>query len=429
MPTFTYKALSATGQACSSSIDAADRKAAMRKIRQLGLKPVEIHIEGSGPKPSKPSKPTSRPAAQPAKQESSAQRQKTQLSNNIHASPKLALPFYRKLLQLHSGGMPIGDALHLMSHRMTEPSMRQTCEAIYRDLTEGRTLAMAMAARPKIFDPTHPHLIEAAEATGNLVPILKNIISNVERAQELRKKVQGAMVYPILLCLFAMGVVAIFLFFLLPNIEQMLTKVGDELNIAARIMIGLSDFALTDGPYILAALAIAAAATLQWRKTELGREKTDAWMLSVPMLGRIAYNSEACRLTNIIGVMLSNGVNTTETLRLSANVIRNRLMLQQFQSARNLINDGAPFSTAMLRTGLLAEIDTDILGIGEGTGNLAASFEELYKTRADELSDQLKLATNLVAGLALAFAFSLVVVITFAVVLSIMDMSSGLLNR
>ncbi len=428
MPTFSYKGVQSGGGSVTGELEAADRRQATQRLRAQRIQPVSLkQVESSGGKKNR--------------RELRAAAEEEDADINIQAGPKggglrsrfggrkhLALPFFTKLLQLHASGMPAGDAVSLMSQRMTDPNLKQLCSDIYKDLSEGRTLAASLRTMPETFDATMTHLLEAGEATGNVVPILQNLISSLEQRRELTRKVRSSMAYPMVICVVALGVVALFLFFLLPRIESMLASLGGELNLAARLMIGASDFALTQGPFILAGLIVIGLSLYQWRRTDTGREKTDRWLLRLPLLRQVFYNSDLCRVTNVISILLGNGINTTEALRLAENTVQNRVLLRRFQGARQLINDGAPFSAAFRKHGFLPDMDLDILAIGENTGSLVGSFEEIYRTHAQELTDRLKFLTSLVAGLALTFAFVMVFVLTVGIVMSILNMSQSLLG-
>jgi len=429
MPTFNYKGIGEGGQTVTGAIEAADRKAALRKIRAARVRPVDVKAGKAGRAAySKQSSPAAKKvaegevkAAEPEKKAGRLFSRKTKLSR------KHALPFFRKLHQLHKSGMPIGDAMQIMSTRMGDPALKALSSETFRHLSEGRTLANAMRGMPECFEPTMSYLIEAGEATGNLQPILHNIIEHLERRQALQKEIQGAMAYPIMICFVALGVVALFLFYLLPRIQGMLDQMGGELNLSARIMIGLADFALIQGPFVLAGLFVIFLSIVQWRKTEKGRYSTDAFALRAPLIAGLYYNSDICRMANIMNVLLSNGVNTTESMRLAENTLENKVLMEKYVAARTMINDGAPFSGAFKRYGLLPDIDLDILSIGENTGSLAPSFHEIYLTHAEELSGKLKFVTRLIAGLALGFAFTMVFVLTLAIVMSILNMSQSMM--
>jgi type II secretory pathway component PulF len=193
-------------------------------------------------------------------------------------------------------------------------------------------------------------------------------------------------------------------------------------------MIGFSDFSVKEGPFVFAGLIALLIAYIQWRKTEKGRIISDRWILKVPMISSIYYNADICRITNIMGILLGNGVNTTESLRLAENTVQNRSLLARFQAARTLINDGAPFSASFKRFAIFSDMDIDILNIGENTGSVVAAFKELYRTHSIELESKLKFSTNLLAGGALAFAFVMVFVLTLGIVTSILQLSETMMG-
>lgn len=425
---FEYKGVDAAGKSVNGSLDAVDRKQVIKKLRLQKIKPIEIKVskgKGRGKLQAKVDKADVKEQLDtPGTKASSGS-----VMGRFQKGEKLALPFFTKLLQLHKSGMPLGDAVSLMSQRMSSAALTELAAQLYKDLSEGRTLATAMRQVPDVFDPTLGHLIEAGEATGNLAPILENIIENLEQRAELKKKVMSAMAYPMLIGMVALGVVALFLFFLLPRIRTMMESMDGELNMIAKLMIWVSEFSLQEGPFVFAGLLAAVIAYFQWRKTEKGRIITDRWILKVPMLSSIYYNADICRITNIMGILLGNGVNTTESLRLAENTVQNRSLLARFQAARTLINDGAPFSASFKRFALFSDMDIDILNIGENTGSVVASFKELYRTHAIELESKLKLSTNLLAGGALFFTFVMVFLLTLGIVTSILDLSKTMMAQ
>ena len=142
---------------------------------------------------------------------------------------------------------------------------------------------------PQYFSESSTIVNEAGESTGNLSPILAKIISHLEEKREIRSKVVGSMTYPVFVGFVAIGVVIFFLFFLLPQIQEMLDSLGGELNLMAKVLINGSNLLLTLGPFILIGLLVGLGSILQWNKTEKGGMALDKNLLKLPLFGRILY--------------------------------------------------------------------------------------------------------------------------------------------
>lgn len=468
MASFSYRGVRTDGKPSSGTLEAADRKQALVRLRQLGVRPLEVTLAGAQPAVAPAQRGSSREteAAQGGLratgfspddvrgrgQAATAQSamvaggnladadfavtkavvpegaKRSGLLARLGSGRALALPFLLKFRQLHGSGMPLGEVLQVMANRMSDPQLKALSQHLYKDLSEGRTLAAAVKGRSDIFDPTMSYLIEAGEATGNLVPILSNIIEHLQTRKALSKKIKSSLAYPCLITSMALVVVGIFLFFLVPRIEDMLGSMGTEMGFTASLMVGMSEFLLHKGPFILAALLLAVLALVRWRRSPQGRRRTDAWLLRLPLVRQIAYNAEICRATNVLAILLGNGVNTTESLRLAENTLQNTILRERFAAARNSINDGSGFAAAFKRYGLLPDIDIDILNVGESTGSLVSSFAEVYRSHAEELTSRLSLVTNLISGVAMAFAFGLIFILTLSIVLSVMNVSQSMLT-
>jgi len=414
MPTFAYKAMTADGKTRSGSLDATDRKAALRKLKAQALRPLDISLRGDRQAAATPK------AAPEVKAEDPAQ-DKPVSKRKLFApksGPKLAHAFLTKLLQLHGSGMPLGDAVSLIAQRVREAGLQRLAQELYRDLSEGHTLAAAMRRHPKTFDPATPFLIEAGEATGNLKPILENLIQHLEEMAEIKRRVRAGLAYPMLIAIFAIGLGILCVTFLIPTVQGVLDSLGGELNMLSRIMIGLSDFTVSWGPILAGGLLVAVAALMQWRRTPKGRAWTDRWLLRLPFTATIIRAGNLSRLANIMNILMSNGVNTTESLRLAENTLTNTHLRGQFSAARNLIQDGAPFSSAFRRYGIMTASDLDILTVGENTGSLVNAFHEIAQLHMRNLSQAfvvLRLTITTAAfGIVIALVATLILTILLA---------------
>ena len=418
MPKFSYKAIAPAGNIITCDMDAAARKQVIQKLAAQDIKPLTIRLLNQTGNKNK------------------AHTQHTvkgnQWFNNIklifriRSKRKLALNFLQKLRELLASGMPLGDAVRLMSQRLNDPYIRVLCDKIWRNLSEGYTLSKSMAEMPEVFNESSIHLVEAGEATGNLTPILDKIVTHMEETTELRNRILNSLAYPLFICIIAFAVVGFFLFFLLPKIRSMLLTLGGEIQLFAKILINGSDIALKSAPIVIIIFVTLFIALIQWRKKPIGRNKTDNWLLRIPFIGKIFYYSEIFQSSSLIATLMESGINTTESLRLSEKTFNNTQLKAKFSESRQQIQEGASVAIAFNRTQFMPDLALDILTVGENTGNLVNSLREITKIYRRELTHYLQILTAVISSAALIFAFILVTIIALSIIFSVFQVSNSL---
>ena len=177
---------------------------------------------------------------------------------------------------------------------------------------------------------------------------------------------------------------------------------------------------------MLVGLIVAALAFQQWRRTDIGRRRSDLWLLRVPLLGKILFFGDLFQVGNLISTLLESGINTTETLRLTERTVKNTELRKRFNVARGQVNEGLSIAQAFQRNQFMPDLAVDILTVGENTGNLAHSMSEITKGFRDELTARLTRLTTLVSTGALIFAFVLVALIAMGIVTSVFQVSRTL---
>ncbi|MBO7521223.1 MAG: type II secretion system F family protein [Opitutales bacterium] len=398
MPDFTYK-ISSGGKVESGSISASDRKTALSKLSRGGKTVLEL-------KSADASNSVSASAA----------------AAEVKGGEELALAFFKKMMQLCKGGMPIADALRGLAQRSLNKNMQALARDLYKNISEGATLASAMSAFPKLFEPSILNLADAGESTANIVPIFQNIIKYLEGKKALRASVVSALVYPIILCALASGVVLLFLFYLLPMIQNMMSNLGGEINLPVKILIVFGDVLMFGLPVAVVVFFALAVFISRWRATESGRLASDRILLKIPLAGKIIYNADLGRVTNLISTLYASGVNTTETLKMAERTIGNSYLRLRFQQCRLAINDGAAVAASFKKYAIFDDDDIDILSVGERTGSLVECFAEIYNLHMETLASSIKRATSILT----AVAFITAVVIIFLVALGIVSSVYGL---
>ena len=417
MAVFKYLAIDAKGKTLSGSVDASSEREARKKIRSQKLTLIKFTSGGGkGKKESKSGK----------FKDKSLSLKTRSIRKGSSKGEKIGLEFLKRLNELHGSGMPVADSVKLLNSRLSDPYQKEIAGTLWRELTEGRTLSKAMRFLPQYFSESSTFVIEAGEATGNLSPILAKIISHLEEKREIRSKVVGSMTYPVFVGFVAIGVVIFFLFFLLPQIQEMLDSLGGELNLMAKILINGSNLLLTLGPFILIGILVGLGSILQWNKTEKGGMSLDKNLLKLPLFGPILYLSELFQLTSLLSTLIWSGIGLTENLRLCEKTIKNRFLRNHFRSARALVNEGKSLPESLRKFKFMPLMQLDVIEVGEKTGNLGNSMEDASRTFRNELTKKIQIMTTLVSGGALGFAFSLVALVAISIVTSIFQVSKSI---
>jgi len=426
MPTFHYLAIDSRGRTIPGELEADDRRSVRSHLRGKGLTPVDVRTKGGAAEGVKAKANSRKGNAVGSKSDSNGSDTPRKSFSLGGSHEKIGLEFMKRLLELHGSGMPVADSVKLLHQRLSDPQQKEIAGTLWRELSEGRSLARAMRLMPDYFGESTSYVIEAGEATGSVAPILRRIIGYIEEKREIRSKVLGSMAYPSFIGFIAFGVVLFFLFFLLPQIQDMLDSLGGELNFMAKALITGSNLVMTFGPFAVIFLLIGAFSVRQWNKTEGGGITISRVMLRIPLIGRILYYSELFQLNSLVGTLVTSGIGLTENLRLSERTIKNLSFRLKFRSARALVNEGKSLPDALRKFDFMPAMQLDVMDVGERTGNLAHSLEEIANSFRTELSRRIKRMTTIVTAGALGFAFGLVALVAVSIVTSIFQVSNSI---
>jgi type II secretory pathway component PulF len=423
MPRFSYKARDRDGQSVESAIDAPSRKDVLRLLSARGLSVAAVSEAAAASGPAPNGAPRKRPAAQapaPAAEPAAG-------VARGDTAPRRAerLPFLESLHDLTSSGLSAGEAVRLLSVRIKEPRQRALCEGLWARLSEGAPLSRAMGAFPAVFDPATVNLIHAGEATGSLNDTLARLIEHLTEQREMRVALLTAMAYPVLIVFVSFGVILFFLFFLLPRLQTLMTSLGGKMPLSTRILIGLANFTLHYGIFVVMAVVVGLVFLWRWRASEAGREKSDAWLLKVPVVGPFIVSQTVLEFSQTLGVLLQNGITAADALKMTGRQIGNRVHRKAFDVAIERVLEGEALSSALTRTGCFPELVLDRVAVGENTGNVVPSLKDIGKTYQKKISRQLGVFTQVVAGAILGCVFILVGFIVVSMVMAILQVSSG----
>lgn len=425
MPTFSYSARDTSGATVKGSLDAGSRKAAIRHLSGRGLTPVKLSESSGGA--------SLRRDPDENKEEGAGWKKLFSVGGGRKEAHKFSrrdrLPFLRALTDLLSAGVQSGDAVRMLSRRLSEGRQKSLAVAIWEDLSQGQSLSNAMRVHSEVFDEASISLVEAGEATGSLGEILKRLVADLEDREELRSKLISAMAYPIFIVGVAIAVVLVFLYFLLPRIQTLLAGLGGKLPLPTRLLIAASEIMVTWGPVFAIGLTTAGIALWAWRKKPKGREVIDHRALGFPGLGAFLRDADLLRMVQTLGLLLENGITTITALALTERTILNTTIRRTFNEARLKIAEGTTISTALRDTGYLPDLVADILVIGDNTGNLVPGLHEVARFYRNRQSKQLNFFVGAMSIGVLMVAFVFVALIAFGIILAVFQLSSNLRVR
>jgi len=422
MPRFAYKGRDQAGQPVESAIDAPSRKDALRLLSARGVNIAAVSEAGGAAAAGANGAPRKRAAAPAPAAEPSAG---MQLRGDSAPRRAERLPFLEALHDLTSSGLSAGEAVRLLSIRIKEPRQRTLCEGLWARLSEGAPLSRAMGAFPAVFDSSTVNLIQAGEATGSLNDTLTRLIEHLTEQKEMRIALLTAMAYPLLIVFVSFMVILFFLFFLLPRLQTLMQSLGGKMPLSTRVLIGLANFTLHYGIFVALAAAVGLVMLWRWRASEAGREKSDAWLLKMPIIGPFIISQTVLEFSQTLGVLLQNGITAADALRMTGRQIGNRVHRKAFDGAIERVLEGEALSSALTRTGCFPELVLDRVAVGENTGNVVPSLKDIGTTYQKKISRQLNMFTQVIAGVILGLVFILVGFIVIAMVMAILQVSSS----
>jgi len=424
MARFAYSGRDRAGAPISGDLEAPSRRDALRVLATRGYQVTRV-AEAAAPAAKGKAAKAKAAAAAPAA--GGASRSFEFRLGGSDSTPRRAeqLSFLESLHDLTGSGLSAGEAVRLLSIRIKEPRLRTLTSALWESLSEGAPLSRAMGEFPQVFDTATLNLIQAGEATGSLHDTLERLIVHLNERKELQRQLVSALAYPIFMVFVAIGVVLFFLFFLLPRLQSLLGSLGGTMPLSTKILVGLADFALHYGIFVVIAAALAAIFFWQWRNTDRGRNTSDAWLLRLPLVGPFLVARTVLEFSQTLYVLLANGITASEALRMTERQITNRVHQRAFNEATARVLEGEALSVAIGRTECFPDLVLDRLAVGENTGNVVPSLKDIAKAHQKIISSKLSMFTGVIATAVLMSVFIFVGFIAYAIVSAIFQVSAS----
>ena len=415
MATFQYIAKDSAGNETRGTVEAGDRNSAIAAVRAQGLLPTALGEVKSSSGPAAKS-PARKPGAASAQKKGGALNKDIQINIKLpnwlkgKIKTKVLTQFTRQLATLVNAGLPLMRGLEVLKRQMRDPQMLEALGGISDNIAAGGTFSESLTQYPKIFDKLYVNMVKAGEAGGVLEVVLGRLAEFAEKGERIKNKVKGAMIYPIVVLIAAVGITAFLLVTVIPKFQQVFNDMlgGAALPGITQFVINLSNWVQHNG----LTLAIIVAALIVIKKvvgkTEKGATFFDWLSLKMPVTGTLVQRTAVSRVTRTLGTLLASGVPILQSLVIVRDTTGNRIVSKALQNVHDAVKEGEGMTAPLAACPVFPPMVVSMVEVGEETGALADMLTRIANTYDDEVD-------NAVAGMTAAIEPALIIVLAVVV--------------
>ncbi len=329
----------------------------------------------------------------------------------------------RQFATLVRSGLPIEEALKAVSQQCEKTRLKNLLLAVRSRVMEGHPLAVALGDFPRVFSDLYRATISAGEQSGHLDEVLDKLADYTENRQALRDKIVQALIYPILVVIVAILVVAGLMTYVVPQIIQVFENMGQALPPLTRGLIAVSDFTRDSGP-LLAVLLVALFIGLRLLLRRPGpRRRFHRLLLALPLVRHLVRGLNAARFARTLSILNASGVPVLEALRISAQVVTNLPMRDAVEAAARQVREGSSLHRALDRSGYFPPMTIHLIASGEASGKLELMLERAANSQERELESLMQTLLGLFGPLVILVMGGIVLVIILAMLLPIINLN------
>ncbi|WP_117235621.1 type II secretion system inner membrane protein GspF [Vibrio maerlii] len=402
MAAFEYKALDKRGRNKKGVIEADSARQARQRLKDQDLIPVEV-IE--------------------TQVKAKKARSSTMTFQRGISTPDLAL-LTRQLATLVQSGMPLEECLRAVSEQSEKPRIRTMLASVRAKVIEGYTLADSLAEYPLVFDDLFRSMVAAGEKSGHLDSVLERLADYAENRQAMRSKLQQAMIYPIVLVVFALGIVAFLLAAVVPKIVGQFIQMGQELPQSTQLLLAASEFVQNYGVIVaLVVIALFYIAKIILRQPS-ARLSWDRRVVHLPFVGKISRGLNTSRFARTLSICTSSAIPILEGMKVAVDVMSNQFVKQQVTNAAENVREGASLRSALDQTKLFPPMMLHMIASGEQSGELESMLSRAADNQDKSFESLVNISLSLFTPILIALMAGMVLFIVMATLMPILDMNN-----
>lgn len=402
MPAFDYVALDAKGKQKKGVLEGDSPRQVRQQLKEQGLVPLSVETN-----------------TQKVKEQTG----KISIGRVSIGAGDLAL-VTRQMATLLAAGLPLEEALKAVSRQQEKPKIKSMMLAIRSKVVEGHSLASSLNEFPQSFPELYRATVSAGEHSGHLDLVLEQLAEYTESRYRTRKKVQGAMIYPIVLTLFAFVIVTGMLTFVVPKIVSVFEDSKQELPLITRVLIGTSDFLQSWWWLLLLIIFAGVYSFRQALKNEGFKHKFHHWLLKAPLLGKINRGLDASRVASTLSILSRSGVPLVDAMRISGQVAGNVCIRESVMDGAVKLKEGSTLFSALDASGYFPPMMMQMIASGENSGELDSMLSRAATNQERELEDLINTIVALFEPLMLVVMGGVVMMIVLSIMMPILSMNS-----
>jgi general secretion pathway protein F len=402
MPAYRYEALDAAGKSRSGLVEADNAKAARSQVRGQGLVPMQVA---------------------PVAAAAAADGQGPRFVRRVFSATTLSV-WTRQLAGLVGSGLPLERSLTALADEAETTAQRELIAHLKSEVNAGSSFARAQASAPREFDEVYRAVVAAGEASGALGPVLNSLADDLEERQALRSKVLGAMLYPAIISVVAVLIVVFLVTYVVPQVANVFTSSKRSLPFLTVAMLWVSAFVREWGWLLLLGVTAGLTSFFTARRGDAFRERTDALLLRLPLVGRLARGYNAARFAGTLAMLAGAGVPILKALQAAAETVGNRAMRADALDALVQVREGAPLASALASKKRFPGLLAMFARLGEQTGTLPQMLQRAATQLSTEVQRRALGLATLLEPLLVVTMGVVVLVIVLAVLLPIIQVNT-----
>lgn len=403
MPGFSYVAVDKRGKEKRGSLEAETRERALEQLKAEGLIPVSVREQG-------------------------ALNKEIDFSIGKKVKPRDLSVFCRQFVSITQAGVPMKEALQMLSEQTENKWLKRAISEVLLNVEKGNTLADSMRSQPDIFPPMLVNMVEAGEQSGSLEMAFSRMAVHFEKEAKLKATIKKATIYPIILVIAAIGVIAVMLLFVIPIFIDMFADLDIEMPALTMFVMNSSKWMTSHWYVVLAIIVGVVVAYKLIYKTTQGRLTIDRIKMKMPLFGKLTVKTACSQFARTMSTLLMSGISTIDALETTSKIVNNIHYTNAMLKAREEVMKGIPLSEPLEASGIFPPMVYHMTGIGEETGNV----EEMLEKMADYYDEEVEMTTQSVLAamepIIILFMALIIGTLVIAVISPIASMYSGLDN-